>query len=198
MSNERDGLAAWKKVLMSAFAILNLLCVLLSNEPDWSSRWRENTATRIQPQPLYRMRQTEWLVRTYSYLVGLDNYWTLFSYMPRFNHWYSIKAHYADGTDRLLPLPMQSKRTFWEHYFFDFRTAKFYLNIYRSEDGRRRYARELCRLYPEFNGSPVQSINIDLYHQNILDRKEALRQGRTMEPQSYHQPYGQVSCLESR
>ncbi len=193
------ALPTWLKVLMSLFAVVNLLAVLFANEPDWSSREREQWATKIAPVPLYRARQAEWMVRYYSYFSGLDNYWTLFSVLPRFNHWYWIKAHYADGSEQVLPLPMQSQRTFWQKYLFDFRTAKYYLNIYRSQEARQQYLRQLCQDYPRSaHGSTVVSITMDLYHRNILDRETALSRGTTMEPQSHHQPYGQVSCVASR
>ncbi len=184
-----------KKVLVSLFAVLNLCCVLFANEPDWAQRARARWAEGKDPWTVYRVEQLEWYLRTYSYYVGLDNYWTLFSSLPRFNYWYVITADYTDGSRRLLPLPLQGKRSFMQRYFFDFRAAKYYLNIYNHQPEMERYERYLCRQFPGDESAQIVSVKIELYHQNIYPREVALERGSTHEPQFYHRTFSEVSCL---
>ena len=107
-----------RKAFLSAFIILNIFTVLFMNRP-------------------------EWLIMHYAHLVGLDNRWIMFSRLPRFNWWYVFKAKYSDGTEVVLPLPRQSNRALLERYF-DFREAKFHLNIYNNPSAREAYANQYC------------------------------------------------------
>jgi hypothetical protein len=186
----------WKKVLISVFAVLNICCVLISNKPNWLERASERVSSGWDPYTQWRIQQLQWGLRTYAFLVGLDNYWTLFSYLPRFNHWYSITATYTDGSTRLLPLPMQGDRTFWERYFFDFRAAKYYLNIYNQTFLMDRYGRYLCKRFAEYGSAQAVSVTIELYHQNILPREVARKRHTPVEPQAYHRTFSHVSCLD--
>jgi len=68
----------------------------------------------------------------------------MFSFAHRFIWSYTISAQYADGSIETLLLPLQSERTFFLKYFYDFKEIKFHLNIYGSPAQRMRYAFFLC------------------------------------------------------
>lgn len=77
----------------------------------------------------------------------------------------------------MLPLPLQSDRSFWERALFDFKETKFHHTLYTRPTAREAYAHYLARQYPEYEGVPISSITIDLSWQQILPREEAARRG---------------------
>ncbi|MFT5524237.1 MAG: hypothetical protein ACI9HK_002188 [Pirellulaceae bacterium] len=127
-------------------------------------------------------------IRHYAYIVGADNRWQMFGGQSRFNWRYNISATYSDGTAVRsvdLPLPRQSPRTVAQLMFFDFREAKFHLNIYGDKIARESYARYLGRQYPTAGGLPIQSITYHMYHQMILTPEQALEQKKLVDPRRY-------------
>jgi hypothetical protein len=90
---------------------------------------------------------------------------------------------------------LQGNRTFAERSFFDFREAKYHLNLYGSEDLRDRYARYLCRQYPAVGGHEVRAIRFLLHHQQLLSPSEARIRGTHLDPNVYTDPLNEVSCL---
>ena len=133
-----------RKAFLSAFIILNIFTVLFMNRPEWLKNAEALFLERnFSPTGKYRVQYSEWLIMHYAHLVGLDNRWIMFSRLPRFNWWYVFKAKYSDGTEVVLPLPRQSNRALLERYF-DFREAKFHLNIYNNPSAREAYANQYC------------------------------------------------------
>ena len=130
----------------------------------------------------YHCKMAGWYVRRYAHLVGLDNRWQMFGRQARFNWWYVITARYADPEEIVLSLPRQSKRTFLQRTLFDFKEAKFHLNLYGSDEGRKAYARYLCRQHPTHKGAPIESITFELHYQNILEPEEAAKRGIHVDP----------------
>lgn len=186
-----------RKSLISAFAALNVGTVVYIHAPErLTDRYERNLYAELpsHPQLAYRLRQAQWLVRRYAHLVGLDNRWLMFTTLHRFNWWYLIKARYADSALVVLSLPRQSPRTFWQRHFFDFREAKFHLNIYSDPAGRVAYARHLCRRFPDHDGARVQSIVIELHHRLILPPAEARRRGQAWSADSHGRVIDLIPC----
>jgi hypothetical protein len=120
--------------------------------------------------------------------VGADNRWQMFGGQSRFNWRYNVSATYSDGTVTKsvdLPLPRQSPRTLAQLLFYDFREAKFHLNIYGDKIARESYARYLGREYSTSDGLPIQSITYHMYHQMILTPDQAMEQQKLMDPRRY-------------
>jgi hypothetical protein len=183
------------KVLISLFCVLNVATVLYANRPSWATSAVDGALDRhLSPWQAYRVRLLGWMSSRYAHLSGLDNRWQMFGRQSRFNWWFRIVAIAPDGAVNDLPLPLQSERTFLQANFFDFREAKYHLNLYADEDLRTRYARYLCRRFPVVNGATTASIRIFLHHQQLVDRATARARGTHLEPHSYARVLQEVSC----
>lgn len=104
----------------------------------------------------------------------------------RFNWSYIITGIYVDSnsgelTERVLPLPRQTERTFVERQWLDFKEAKFLLNIYSDELARETYSRYLARQFASFDGKPIASIRYTLVTQQILPPIIAVREQQILE-----------------
>lgn len=180
-----------RKTLISAFVILNVSTVLYMNRPVVvDAKIKENFPARLN----WGIEYGGWLIARYAHVVGLDNRWQMFGQQSRFQWWYVIKANYENDKERVLPLAMQSERTFWEDFLFDFKEAKLYLNLYTRPDFRETYARYLSRQFATFEGAPVTSIVYELHWRNILNPQEAARRGFHLEERSYKQLLQEVEC----
>jgi hypothetical protein len=107
----------------------------------------------------------------------------MFGRQSRFGWRYLISAEYGDSQEVLLPLPRQSPRSDWQNFLFDFRDAKFMLNVYQSRNARKGWAYALCRDYPVNEGSPIRAIRFDLEIQEILLPAQALASGSHLSPE---------------
>ena len=182
-------------VLISAFVILNLITVLRSNRPSWAARAVESAVgDSLGPYALYRLNYTGWLVDRYAHLTGLNNRWEMFSHQSRFNWWYGIQAVGPGGIGHDLDLPGIGQRSFAQRWLFDFREAKYHLNLYGNEDLRQRYARYLCRNRREPGGAEIVGVGFLLHHQDLLYPEEARARGTHLEPDIHTQLLNEFSC----
>lgn len=180
---------------VGVFIALNLATVLFMNRPAWVTQAINRALAASHSSIIGQWeRGGEWLIAQYAHAVGLDNRWQMFSHNSRFNWWYVIEGRYADGAIVVLPLPRQSRRTFWQWALFDFKVAKFHLNLYTDPAAREAYAHYLCRHYPLHANAPIQAIVWELHHQMIRDPMEAAAQGSHLEPHSYGQLLHDFQC----
>jgi hypothetical protein len=128
-----------------------------------------------------------WAVRRYAHLSGLDARWQMFGLLPRFDWRFEIKSRKA-GREELLPLPLQSGRTSAESLFFDFKEAKFHLNLYPDRELRRAYAASLCRRY----GS--ETIVFELHHRLLNAPAEARARRGHRDGPYYGRVLDEFSC----
>lgn len=147
------------------------------NRPTPLIQAEEKLIETLDPYLAYLLRYGKWLIQYYAFCTGLNNQWQMFGKQTRFNWWYLIKAKYGDGEPQILPLPSQSKRTFWQAWFLDFKETKFHLNLYPRPAAREAYAYYLARQYPVHEGVPISSIIFELNWQMILPREEASKTG---------------------
>ena len=183
-----------KKLLISIFAVLNVCTIFFMSRPDqFIASSNKYINSNFSPQNVYNIGLFAWYIKRYAHLVGLDNCWKMFGHQSRFNWWYVIKARYPDEEIKL-PLPMQSKRTFLEWLLFDFKEAKFYLNIYGSKDSREIYSHYLCRKYRSYKDKPISSIIFELHHQYILPPEQARQKGYCLDPNSYSRVLDEFIC----
>jgi hypothetical protein len=182
-----------RKLAISAFCILNLTAVLVTNQPEVFEGFKARTlAAWLSPPTTYRIRYAEWWVRRWAHLAGLDNRWTMFSTVHRFDWWYVIKAIRLAGPE-VLPLPLQSQRSLVERRFWDHKEAKIHLNLYGRQDWRHAYGRYLCRQLAAA-GDPAGMVTFELHHQTYLERREAAARGTHLEPSSHAQVIDAVVC----
>ena len=192
-------LASAKKVILSAFIVLNLFTVLFMNRPvPLGKRLNVAMNRHVGPTTAYRLRYSSYLVQRYAHLVGLDNRWQMFGRLPRFNWWYVIKARYDGAEGVVLPLAMQAPRTVWQNLLFDFKEGKFYLNIYLRPTYRRAYAYYLCRQFPSRDGTQIASIVYELHWQHLYPLAKAAELGAHLDGPSYYRVYQVVPCRDSR
>lgn len=188
-----------RKSLISTFCVLNLAAALWMNRPPAVDAALDEGLSHLPPMRAFHVRYGLWLLSRWAHLAGLDNKWTMFSTLHRFDWWYVIKAKYPDGSEEVLPLPLQSERTPLEHFFFDFKEAKIHLNLYLQPDWRKAYARYLCRWLIDHRGPPPPGVIIyELHYQNIYPRPQAAALGTHREPQSRSQVIQIVECPEWR
>ena len=186
-----------KKIFISAFILLNLSSVLLSNSLPFKNIFFQNKVEgKRENVPPYYLTYSKWLVRYYASYAGLNNQWIMFGRQSRFNWWYTIKAKYSNGEQIVLPLPRQSQRTFIQKFFIDFKEVKFHNNLYNSDPHLWAYARYLCEEYPKNKNSDIVSIVYQLNWQNIIPREEASRSGHYLEPVIYHKIDREIDCRQ--
>lgn len=175
-----------KRYLISFFVVFNIFIVLYMNRPPELITWGTHAiTTRLGDRKAYYSFYCSWLIKRYAHLSGLDNRWEMFGRQSRFNWEFIIKGQYGDSKPIVLPLPLQSKRTFLQKHFFDFREVKFHLNLYPSSRARGSYSSFLARQFSERNGVPIRKIIWELHHQNIFPRKEASATGKHLEEAVY-------------
>jgi len=163
----------FRKSSINGFIVLNLLTVFYFNSPSWFTPLIQRLAEPL-PAPL----KSSWafIQRSfgqYGHVTGMNGRWFMFGHQSRFNWWFFIMSTHFDGQTVALPLERQSSRTFWQDVLFDFKEAKFHLNLLTMERARLAYARYLCRQYPEAGGLPIQSIVFEIHQQRILPPQEA-------------------------
>ncbi len=186
----------YKKVLVTIFIFLNLATVLFMNRPPWIAVGWRKLLIEIHPTLATGNDRAEFQFYRYAHGTGLDARWKMFSYSTHHNWRYEIKAQYADGTEVVLPLARQSPRTFLQNWLFDFRTAKFHLNIYSSPWQRESYARYLCRRYRNRDGVSIDSIIWKRHDQKIFDPITAKARGTHRDFQTYKTILGHYPCCD--
>jgi hypothetical protein len=172
--------------------------LFMNRPPALADRTDRALEQHLSAPHAYRARYAAWLLQRYAHLVGLDNRWMLFNSLHRFDWWYVIKAKYADGSEEVLPLPLQSRRTLAERLFFDNKEVKLHLNIYAQPDWRRAYGRYLCRSLHGERPAPVVGVVFELRHQDILEREQSLARRTHLEPASHSQVVQVVECAPYR
>lgn len=174
------------RLAMSLATVVILSMILWCNLPDEVPAELHRIAEQnLSPNAAYRIRYGEWLFRYAAHVGGFDNKWQMYGGQSRFNWRYTITAHYQLGDrsiSRVLPLPRQSDRTWFEAMFVDYKEAKFLLNIYNDQLARETYARYLARQFPEHEGLPVIQISYTLSVQYILPPIVAVQQQQLLEP----------------
>ena len=184
-----------RKFIISLFIVLNMGTVLFMNRPNTFINTVNGVMNSFDsPAIKYKTALCSWYIKTYAHIVGLDNRWQMFGRQSRFNWWYLIKAKYANSEIITLPLPRQSPRTWFQSFLIDFKEGKFHLNMYSNPVNRESYSRYLCRQYPNLSGVPIESIIFELHYQYILTPKEAAKQGRCLDPNTYSNVLNEFKC----
>ncbi len=175
------------KIVLSLLTVVILGTISWCNLPEeYINDWIERAERVSTPETSYRLRVADWGIRYGGYVSGLSSKWQMYGGQSRFNWRYVISAIYTDdegnrSEEIVLPLPRQSERTWAEEKLFDFKEAKFLLNIYSDELARETYARYLARQYPQWNGRTISSIRINLVTQNIIPPIVAVMEQRLLE-----------------
>ncbi|MGE4132574.1 MAG: hypothetical protein AB7F86_13105 [Bdellovibrionales bacterium] len=152
-----------RKLLLLGFFAFNLLAITISNRTDW-----------------FPNSSVIYYIRMYSYWTGLDARWEMFSYMYRDDWRLIFKARLkGQHEDTVLPLALQSKRTFMDQWFFDFKDAKIRLNLYNQTEARAIYEKYLCRTFAKLYEQPIDYIACDLESVKILPPHLARTIGKT-------------------
>ncbi|MBM3278644.1 MAG: hypothetical protein FJY95_11280 [Candidatus Handelsmanbacteria bacterium] len=167
----------FKRRLLSCFIAFNLCTALYMNRPNAVVEAEEGWFRSLSPGLAYELRYSRWALQYYAFLIGLNNKWQMFGDLSRYYWWYSIKARYGEGEAQVLPLPLQSKRGFWDRALFDFKETKLLHTLYARPQAREAYAYYLARQYPERDGVPISAVVIELSWRQILPREEAARRG---------------------
>ena len=175
------------RIALSILTVAILFTIGWCNLPEeYVADWFDNFEQVSTPETAYRLRVADWGVRYGGYVSGLSSKWQMYGGQSRFNWHYIISAIYVDaeGNDTehvVLPLPRQSERTWAEEKLFDFKEAKFLLNIYSDELARETYARYLARQYSHQNGCQISRIRVTLATQNIIPPMIAVREQQLLE-----------------
>jgi hypothetical protein len=173
------------KAAASLFIVLNIVTVLFVHRPTGLGSELMAAVRKRSPIAAHRIELAAWHILRYAHLSGLDNRWVMFSRQTRYRWWYAITGLYADNyrTETVvLPLPLQSDRSFLQRYFFDAKEGKFHLNIYNDLVAKEAYSRYLSRRFPTHDGIPIRSIVFELKRQAILSPTEASVRQQYLDP----------------
>jgi hypothetical protein len=198
---ERGRFHLWaraRKPLISAFVILNITGFMHANRPFWLVRSSDSVLEAWGGYGAYRVKYAGWVLARYEHAAGLDNRWEMFSTQPRFNWWFDIKGVNDQGAAFDLEVPSQGNRSVLDTAFFDFREAKYTLNLYANPELRARYANYLCRQSPVLGGRPIVAVRITLWHQPLRTPHEASVTGRHLVPQAYSRIMDEIPCRMAR
>jgi hypothetical protein len=183
------------KVFICAFILLNFITIINSNRPQWL------LVERILPSNTTIndfMNQFRWRISMYAHYAGLDNRWEMFSFIYREDWFLVFKARYeGEEQDVYLPLALQSERRFIDKWFYDFREAKYRLNIYGSKGARQHYAKWLCEKYNMKDNHPILYVAVDYETTDILPREQARELGHHLGDKKITKRFDLVPCNES-
>lgn len=166
-------LAKIKKIAINSFIILSLWIMVATNLNLSLSKIFFNQQTGYENKAAwanYYLSYADWAINYFGWAVGINNYWRMFSPIsgPR---WKIMIFGISNQNQKvLLPLPLQSPRSFIKQNFIDFRETKYLQNIYATPTGQEYYADYLCQTFQKYN---IKSILIQKYSQEILDPNEA-------------------------
>lgn len=185
-------------ILINLFILLSTWVMITTNlnlqaPKFYPSLYPPNNPDHIISKINWYLDRFHWSINRIGWIVGLKNYWRMFSPVDRFN-WYMIfTAVYQNGQEEKLPLPHQTPRSSLQRNFTDYREAKFFLNIYLNKSAQSYYADYLCRSFQDSN-NPINWIKINLRSQNILSPQTAKRRGIFLESRIDSRDWGSYKC----
>lgn len=153
-----------KKTIITFFIALNVFTVIFVNRPAVIDKAIGSSLSKF--------------INNYSSIVGLSTKWLMFAFLYRENWFYVIKGRYADSHEVILPIPMQSKRSFLERALFDFKEVKFNFNFHIKPYIREHYASYLCRQFKRHNNSSIQYVVFEVNKQKTYSPDEARLHGK--------------------
>ena len=173
-----------KRFIISIFILVNLFTIVYYNAPQ---RIRKITG-KIFPSLN--------LIVRYAPCIGITGNWRMFTSIEKNNWWVAIKGVYKGSKEVILPLPLQSKRTFMETYFFDFREVKFLITLLREKCRQKHYAIYLCRKFQDYEGRKIEKIIYEVYKQEKYRPKEAYRNGYYIKPVITRTIVSTYNCMD--
>lgn len=180
------------KVFIYAFVLLNFIAIINSNRPQWL------LVERILPSNTtinYFMNHFRWRISIYAHYAGLDNRWEMFSFIYREDWFLVFKARYeGEEQDVYLPLALQSERRFIDEWFYDFREAKYRLNIFGNQGARQHYAKWLCKKYKMKDNHRILYVAVDYETTDILPREQARELGNHLGDKKMTKRFDLVAC----
>lgn len=169
-----------KRALITFFIVLSLSAQMLQNlraaflQPEADAPPIERTVARVY-------NNVRAGIAFFGIYTGTNTYWRLFSPINKAYWWHTITAHYPDGSDVTLHLPLQEDRTWWQELTVDNREVKINLNMWYQPAFMEAYAQHLCRTYPSPSGPPTY-IHFVRYFQNFLPPEQARKYGEVLDP----------------
>lgn len=159
-----------KRLFILIFIIINLFGIVYYNSPQRIKKITSKIFPSLKVIPRYVSS------------IGITGNWRMFTSLERENWWVVIKGIDEKLNEIIFPLPLQSKRTFLEEYFFDFKEVKFILILLKEKYRQKHYAIYLCKKFPVVNGQKIETIIYESYEQNKYRPKEACKNGYYIEP----------------
>ena len=176
---------AIKRFIISIFILVNLFTIVYYNTPQ---RIRKITNKIFPPLKL---------IMQYAPRIGITGNWRMFTSIEKNNWWVAIKGVYKGSSKEvILPLPLQSKRTFMETYFYDFREVKFIITLLREKCRQKYYAIYLCRKFQDYEGHKIEKIIYEVYKQEKYRPKEACKIGYYTEPVIERTIVSTYNCMD--
>ncbi len=167
------------KIAISIFILMHLVVWGWRHSPAWSDRIYWNRVDHSLPATTAEeLKRLPFYLNWYAHKVGMDNRWEMYSSVWR-SDWTIIAIGIdADGQRVLLPEPLQSPRTWFQHQIVDFREAKYQIHLTRWPSEQQGYVNYLLRRYPSHNGVAIKSIILELrWRPYVESTYEAQRTG---------------------
>jgi hypothetical protein len=112
-------------------------------------------------------------VKTYAAATGLSGHWNMFRGVLRGDFRLLYEGVFENHQALDLPLPFQVKRSFLEENFEDFRMSIFYQHAAWSPEHRQSYEDYLCRVFKNWQGSPLVMIRLSVLSRDFYTPAEA-------------------------
>jgi hypothetical protein len=181
-----------RKTRISLFCVLNVVTIVWANLPqsvaNLSSRAFVQMGSPAAGGPCVQCWRH--LISRYGHISGFGAAWRLFTGLPRYQYWLTVKYTYADGTTDERPRPYPAQRWAALTPFLNHRENKIDLNLIGHDGTRIAFARYLCR-DEEARGRPVRSVQLFVQRLDI----PPLAQAANPPPvEVVHQPFEVVLC----
>lgn len=163
-----------RKAWISLFCVLNVVTIVWANLPqsivDLSSRAFVQMGSLPTGGPCVQCWRQ--LVSRYGHLTGLGAAWRLFTGLPRYQYWITVRYVDMDGSTEDRPRPYPTQRLAGLTSFLNHRENKIDLNLIGHAGTRTAYARFLCR-EAEARSRPVRSVQLFVHRLDIPPFAEA-------------------------
>jgi hypothetical protein len=181
-----------RKSRISLFCVLNVVTIVWANLPQSIGNLSSRAFVQMGSPPAGGPCVQCWrqLISRYGHITGFGGAWRLFTGLPRYQYWLTVKYVYSDEAVEERPRPYPTHRWAVLTPFLNHRENKIDLNLIGHDGTRIAYARFLCR-EEETRGRPVRSVQLFVHRLDI----PALRQAVNPPPvEIVDQPFEVVLC----
>ncbi len=181
-----------RKTKISLFCVLNVATIIWANLPESVVELTSRSFVQVGSPPSGGpcVQCGRYWINRYSHLTGLGAVWKLFTGVPRYDYWITVRHDYVEGAQEERPRPYPKHASAILTPFFNHRENKIDLNLLSHEGTRTAFARWICREETD-HGRPLRSAQL------VLHRRDVPSIDQVDDPppfETVHQPFEVVLC----